>query len=492
MKLKRTLLLFPTIALLASCGGGESILSSNPGNGAIENPWWTTTGTIEKDTDGSVIYDELSISLATVVSGDDLAPFRDIVSSFNTAYRGKITVNIESINESSFDKNISDRIINGNNAPDMIMSHQKTHKSFANNKIIQPWDETITQSGSSYKNTDIVSNLSSVADLGYSGYDFNIPVDGQSMVLLYNKEILAKYSQNGVLPSTSEEFFNICKTARQGEAAGFIPFCVPTASASDTFFQRYFGGTALAQNGFQFFNEKDGKVDWGTGDNGTAFLDGINAMRKVFFGTDSIASYGNGEAACYNTFYSDKALFVATLPWEVSSILSAYGEKHGGMTKQAVMEQKIGGFSTAGIFQSDANNIDAYKIFGDSHAFALSNSVKDISKKAAALEFVNWFINDAKAGVEWAEAGHISASHAINNSEEYKDDYFVQNFTKQYYLDVNEFVCSGNTPYYTVTFDELNALITSCLDKTLTDAQIQQKVEASASSVNKAIAFIEE
>ena len=133
------------------------------------------------------------------------------------------------------------------------------------------------------------------------------------------------------------------------------------------------------------------------------------------------------------------------------------------MSIEAVKSQKVGGFSTAGIFQADPTDANAYKIFGDSHAFILSKTVTDVTTKAACLEFVHWFINDVQAGIDWANAGHISASHYINNADAYKNDEYVKNYIQAYYTDINEFVTAGNTPYYTITFDELNSLIASCM-----------------------------
>lgn len=489
--MKKSLLLpLPFILSLVACGGTSGGgASSNSGAGGISNPWWSDTGTLTKDADGNVSYDEVTVNLATVVAGDDFAPFKSIVGEFNDAYRGKINIVVENIGEDDFDKNVSDRVKQKNSAPDLVMSHQKGHMSFVKNKIIQPFDSAIEKSGIAYSPNDIVANLADDSSLGYDGHVLNIPVDGQSIVLLYNKELLSKYSKDGNLPEGKEAFSSLCAAAKAGEGAGFIPFSVPTSSFN--FFNRYLVSTALAQNDFSFFN-KDGHVAWADGDNKTAFVNGINSVRSLFYGDSSISTYGNGTAAAYNNFYNDKSLFLATVPWSVNGILAEYGSKHGSLSASAVMEQKVGGFSSAGLFSDDISSPNAYKIFGDSHAFALTSTVTDINVKAAALEFVHWFINDGAAGVEWAKAGHISASHAINNSDEYKNDTFVSDYTKAFYLDVNEFVAYGNTPYYTVTFDEFYSLMTACLDKSVTQADIESKVKTGSDKVNQAINFLEE
>jgi len=494
---KSWLLVVPAIALLASCGKTDaSVPATSSGAGgvssaadSIKNPWWKSTGEIKKDSDGKVVYDEVAVNLVSVVSGDDLEPFKSIVNDFNTAYRGKININVESVGESSFEKTISDRVSQNSNPPDLIMSHQKGHKSFADNQIVQPFDEAISASGIAYSPNDIVSNLADDSDLGYSGHVFNIPVDGQSVVLLYNKTLMNKYATGGKLPENASEFQAVCQAAKTGEGSSFIPFSIPVSG--NTFFQRYFVMTSLMQNNFAPYGD-DYKVTWGTGNNKDAFVKGIDAVRNLFYGSSPVSSYGNGTAAAYTSFYNDRSLFLATYPWEVDAILSAYGEAHNNMSIEAVKSQKVGGFSTAGIFQADPTDANAYKIFGDSHAFILSKTVTDVTTKAACLEFVHWFINDVQAGIDWANAGHISASHYINNADAYKNDEYVKNYIQAYYTDINEFVTAGNTPYYTITFDELNSLIASCMDKAITDSDISSKATTSANKVNAAIEFINE
>lgn len=54
------------VAILASCGENGSSSENGKGN-TISNPWWTTTGTLEKK-DGEIVYDEINVSLASVVT----------------------------------------------------------------------------------------------------------------------------------------------------------------------------------------------------------------------------------------------------------------------------------------------------------------------------------------------------------------------------------------------------------------------------------------
>lgn len=96
---------------LVACGGGG-------GNN------WNTTGTLNKDKDGNVIFENVEIILATVVSGEDAVPFSQMIQQFNIQYRGKISVESRPTYQDQFDTKVQDQIANRNEAPDFIMSHQ--------------------------------------------------------------------------------------------------------------------------------------------------------------------------------------------------------------------------------------------------------------------------------------------------------------------------------------------------------------------------------
>ena len=71
---------------LAACGGGGDDLNE-------DGTWWTTTGELNKDANGNVVFDDVSLRLSTIVSGVDKTPFGDIIAQFNAEYRGKININ---------------------------------------------------------------------------------------------------------------------------------------------------------------------------------------------------------------------------------------------------------------------------------------------------------------------------------------------------------------------------------------------------------------
>lgn len=485
-----------SLLMLSSCGGkkdpsgGEissegsavnSVSSSSGGKTEIKDAWWSTTGTLEKE-EGQVVFEDVDISLTTVVNGEDLSAFNQLVAQFNAEYRGKINVSVTSVNQSTYESTVAQQIANNSNAPDLLMSHQKGHKSFVKNKLIQPFDEAMELSGIEISMNDYASGLAKYASLDYDGYTFGVPIDAQSEVVYYNKQMLEKYG--GSLPTNHEELIELCEAVAQGENILPIAWCT-----SLDFFSLYVFPTAIVQNGGHFY---DGtyRADWYSDEtNRAAFKAGIQSIRDLTTHTPQLASYTLAESAALNNFLTNKALFFVGMPWNSNSIFEAYGAQNGGLSTAAVKADRIGGTSLANWFALDSGE-DGNKIFGDSHFFAMSKTVRSINKKAAILEFMKWFTQNASVGTAWAEAGHISASTIIGNDDTYLNNDYVQNYITQFYPDINYFECPGNTPYYEDTFNSIISLFSSVRnsDNTANDDKI---IKDAADSVNAIIDFLE-
>ncbi len=103
---------------LAACGGGDDDLNA-------DGTWWSTEGELNKDANGNVVFDDVSIRLTTIVGGVDKNPFNQLIAQFNAEYRGKINVISQSVGETDFETTVTRQITqNASNAPDIIMSHQ--------------------------------------------------------------------------------------------------------------------------------------------------------------------------------------------------------------------------------------------------------------------------------------------------------------------------------------------------------------------------------
>ena len=150
-----------SLGAFAACGGGD--------DGPI------TTGELVKDENGNVVFENVEIVCNTVVSGSDKDAFEQIVQQFNIEHRGEITVHTESIGDGTFENSVPQKINNNSNAPDLIMAHQKVLKSFANNNLLQPFDEAMELSGIEIDLSNYAQGLARYSSLGEEGLCMRCP-----------------------------------------------------------------------------------------------------------------------------------------------------------------------------------------------------------------------------------------------------------------------------------------------------------------------------
>ena len=453
----------------------------------IDNPWWTTTGSLDKDSNGKVVYDNVTISLNTVVGGRDYAALMEMIGEFHDSHPG-ITVSVSNnIADENYGTQIPQNILNDINAPDLLMAHQKWYKNFAELKIIQPFDETLEAMGTTIDTGDYSATLSEYSDCGYPGYLFSVPMDGQSIVVLYNKTLMDKYELK--IPTTHAELISVCDTVAKGE--NIVPIAW-SFNETNRFFEKYAWPTCLAQNGVKFYDEHDGKpyrATWASdAENMKAVKDGIQSMRDFITHSPTIAKSDMGDSGAATAFINDKYLFYFVVPWDVSSALANYKNTYN--LSDDALRKRVGATSMAGWFALDPTNENAETIFGDSHFFAMSKTVTDITKKAAICEFVKWMTQTTSAGVKWAEAGHINACTAVATDPVYMQNDFVATYMSKFYPDINNFRSVGTTPYYNVTFSELMALMSAVVTNS-TAAQDEASIRLVEDNVNMQIDLAE-
>lgn len=469
---------FMLIGLFGCSGGGNQ----KEDNGTIGTPWWTTTGELQKE-DGKVVFDNIDINMTTVVTGDDIGPFNQLIAEFNALYRGQINVSVTPLGQGAFESVVSNQITNNSNPPDLIMSHQKGHRSFAQNKLIQPFDEAMEISGIEISLEDVQENLAAYSSLGYEGYTFNIPVDFQSCVVFYNKKLLNEFG--GELPENREELIALCTEV--ANAKGIVPIAWPTKL---DFFYNYIFPTAILQNGGHLFDQDTYYADWySDADNLTAVKKAIKSIRDLMTSSPQIAAEGLDESDATSRFVNNQALFYVGMPWRIDLIIESYAKQNGNLDEETVKADYIGAYSLSNWFALDGETESGKILFGDSHAFAISKTVTDINKKAAICEFVQWFTQTNSVGATWAAAGHMTLSTKIAESEEYKTNEIVQDFLNEFYPYPDSIECPGITPYYTDTLQQLTQLLSDALIQT-NDAKDEDIIKSAQDSLNSIIDFI--
>ena len=433
----------------AACGGGGDDLNE-------DGTWWSTTGELNKDGNGNVVFDDVSLRLTTIVSGVDKTPFGDIIAQFNAEYRGKININPVYLTGDNFEKDVTMKVQqNANNAPDIIMLHQESLRGFLDYKIIQPYDLAMEETGVEIDLTAFAQGVNQYAKAG-TEYQFGVPLDAASMVVYYNKDLLKDITGSDKAPQTRSKLLSVCRQFKD-KNPGNYPI---SWEASGDFFCQYLMPTAVLQNGGHLYKE-DLYADWYSDETQRGIYK--NAIQSVRSYIDSgYAKKDVHEMSGATDFIQNKSVFYVTMPWYRENIVSGYAEMN--KIDQAAAEEKISGASVSGWFaMSDETSDNAKKIYGDSHMFAMTKKVKDINQKAAICEFVKWFTQRVDIGAQWAEAGHVTLSNTIANSTTYRENKNVVNFIDNWYPHLDAFTTMGITPYYSTVGENLSTLLSESL-----------------------------
>lgn len=440
---------------LAACGGGGDDLNE-------DGTWWTTTGELNKDANGNVVFDDVSLRLSTIVSGVDKTPFGDIIAQFNAEYRGKININTVYLQGENFEKDVTMKVQqNANNAPDVIMLHQESLKGFLDYKVIQPYDLAMKETGIEIDLTAFAQGVNQYSKAG-TEYQFGVPFDAAGMVVYYNKDLLKEITGSDAVPQTRSELLSVCKQFKDKNPDNYP---ISWESSGD-FFCQYLMPTAVLQNGGYLYNDDPKSkgylyANWfNNGIQRGIYKDAIQSVRSYI--DSGYAKLGVHEMSGATDFSQNKSIFYVTMPWYRENIVSGYAEIN--KIDQAAAEEKISGASVSGWFaMSDGTSDNAKKIYGDSHMFAMTKSVKDVTKKAAVCEFVKWFTQRADVGAQWAEAGHVTLSNTIATSTTYTENKNVVNFIDNWYPQLDLFTTMGITPYYSTVSENLKTLLSESL-----------------------------
>lgn len=430
---------------LGACGGADDGLNA-------DGTWWNTTGELNMEGD-KVVFDDISLRLTTIVGGVDKTPFRQIVEKFNAEYRGKINIKITNVGEGDFETTVARQLVQGaSTAPDIVMMHQRSMKSFYDYKVIQPLDLAMEQTGIEIDLDKFAEGVNRYSNIG-TEYTFGVPLDAASMVVYYNKDLLAEYSES--VPETRTQLLAVCEAYKTATKKTPISW-----ETSGDFFAKYVMPTAVLQNGGYLYKE-DLYADWyNNPTQREIFKKAIESVREYI--KLGYAERDVHEMTGATKFTQKNALFYVSMPWYREDITKAYAELNGLTVSEA--QDKIGGTSISGWFAMDNETSDnAKKIYGDSHMFAMTKKVKDINQKAAICEFVKWFTSRGDVGAQWAEAGHVTLSATIAESDAYKTNKCVVDMIEKWYPYLDAFTPMGVTPFYKDVSDNLSQILSEAL-----------------------------
>ncbi|THV25149.1 extracellular solute-binding protein [Peteryoungia ipomoeae] len=329
------------------------------------------------------------------LAGGDGVRMKQMISDFNNAHEGKITINATTLEWGTpFYSKVQTSAAVGE-APDVMTYHASRIPLAVKQGILQeitPDDwTTMGLSKDNYASAtwDAVS---------IDGKQYAVPLDTHPIVLYYNKDVLSKaglLTEDGK-PKGLESREAFEATLKALKDAG-VKFPLGSVTADGNFMFRTI---------YSLMGQQDGELltdgEFLAGDNGEKLQNVLTVLQG--WTKEGLQSTYTDYPATVALFTSGEAAMMINGVWEVPTMVDL--QKEGKLFEWGAVELPV-------IF-------DHASTYADSHAFAIpANKGKEMSpeKRAAVLEVIAWI---EKNSLLWATAGHIPAYGPVTESAEYK------------------------------------------------------------------------
>lgn len=329
------------------------------------------------------------------LAGGDGVRMKQLISDFNKAHEGKITINATTLEWGTpFYSKVQTSAAVGE-APDVMTYHASRIPLAVKQGIlteITPEDwTTMGLSKDNYASAtwDAVS---------IDGKQYAVPLDTHPIVLYYNKDVLSKaglLTEDGK-PKGLDSREGFEATLKALKDAG-VKFPLGSVTADGNFMFRTI---------YSLMGQQDGELltdgEFLAGDNGEKLQNVLTVLQG--WTKDGLQSTYTDYPATVALFTSGEAAMMINGVWEVPTMVDLH--KQGKLFEWGAVELPV-------IF----NHASTY---ADSHAFAIpANKGKEMTpeKRAAVLEVIAWI---QKNSLLWATAGHIPAYGPVTESAEYK------------------------------------------------------------------------
>lgn len=451
---KKIILVFLIVALLAVTFAG----CSNDDN---DNPL-QGNGDIVYDDNGNIVFNNVSLKMWSVTTGDDANTQDGIVNAFNKMYQGMINVSVQHFSRYELETLLSNTMqFDTKNAPDMLFNHGSRVAEYNDRGWLQEVDFFFEKSGASFDKSDFVPSL--LESVMIDGTAYGVPIDCHSAIICVRKDILEK--NNLPIPTNYTELCDVADKAAElaknnnlwirGEnsegygstewrkASTAEPYTAFPISYGDMWVHEFADYTAAVQNGGAIV-DSDGMPAWNTQET----ANGLQVLRNWVFPTADSANdyalskdYGSSYDVGDAPFASGKCIFKLQGPWAWQKELQDFDRllaKDGGSSNITTR-------SLSGMFAEDSTKEYASLIKGEGHAITLMSTVKSYTKAAAATVFMDYMSN--YSGIEWAKRGHLPAVLSVAMSEDYINDPAYEQYIK-YWGKPEDYVVVPPTKYY--------------------------------------------
>lgn len=463
---------------LAGCGGGGGDEESQNIN---EKPKFE--GELDRDDDGKIIFDNVEVTMWSIIGEPDLKIHKKLIEKFNYDYAGQINIKLVSQAHADYYPALENTWKNDKEAfPDLCFMHNEKTATYAEKGYLYPLeDDTLEELGCELDFSQIYENIDRVTK--YNDVRFAVPVDAHGFLTNFRTDIILK---NGLgfdgntraIPQSRAEYQGLLKALRDKAAAGqlwirninkgadhawklastdWAPSCYQSTDP-DGLSALYANGGSMTKNGGKTicFQENQGFKQY--------IIDQVENHAKGYFtnGTNT-ELFPLGETAMFNEG-----------PWWASmSYEDLYNNSDLTSVNAAlnVTQDDVDNYSRPytpmhpdGWWSLDESSPNAHKWYGNGHIMALTRTVTDINVAAACIEFMNWYIKgmgeykingqnkQAYNLAYWCSSGHASAWKNVYESEEY-GFYRSTNATLKALGSPENIIAMESHPYETTIFN---------------------------------------
>jgi len=494
MKYKMSLMAIMGLSMvmcMAGCG------ETNPGNssaysGGSQISSSADEGDIVRNSEGNVVYKNVSLNMWSVTTGDDAAVQDDIISQFNSAYSGMINVSVTHISRYDLETLLNNTMeFDKKNAPDILFNHGSRTAEYNERGWLLPVDDIFATAGVPYDKDDFVDSLLNTVTI--DGVAYGMPIDCHSAMIEMRTDILEK---NGYkIPTNYQELVNICTDAAKKAADNELwirgenstgvsntewrkastadPYYAFPIAYGDMWVHEFLGYTAIEQNGGAIVRS-DGMPAW----NSAESIKGLQLLRDWIFPSNTSANstamskdYGSSYDVGISPFRSGDALFTLEGPWTYESdrvgfdkVLRSDGGRNNITTR-----------SLSNMLTLNTSSKNSAKIKGEGHAVMFSSTMTSKTKQCAAAVLSDFIAYNS--GVEWAKSGHLPAVKSVYNSSAFTSDEAYTDYI-QYWGNPTDYVVVPPTKYYSY----VDTYFKNALQKTLASSFQSRTVESIVNS----------
>ena len=397
--------------------------------------------------------EEVEINVWSIVGDPDRAVQERLFDKFNDDYFGQIKINYTYVGHFDFYNCLETTwAVDRESIPDVLFMHNEKTVQYAAQEYLWPLDSFIGENvtGVDFDFTQVYENIDRVTK--WNNRRYAIPVDAHGFLTSFRQDIIKK---NGLgfdnntrfIPESRAEYQTLLEGLRSKADKGEL-WIRDISKRKDHTWKKadknYFapsfmqstdpdGLSALYANGGTLVSEDQSTITFHQNKGFETYL------------TDQVDRYNNKliqDGYSTGLFAEGNVVMFSEGPWYVSQV---YNDMYNnsdlkragqlGVTQEDADDPVYSAPYVASrpldwwTLDENMGSETAGKWYGNGYAFSITRVCDDLNKIAAALTFMDWYINgvdsydDSKHNLTtWCSTGHIPAWKHIYESNDYKEE----------------------------------------------------------------------